>query len=139
MNRLPMGFEIRACHERERGTGQREVLKPMQEIIDESGLDAALEASNSDPIFLFKHSTACPISAAAYQEVKRAAKDEVTPPLYLVLVIESRIVSNAIAKRLGVIHKSPQLILVDRGEAKWDVSHYEIKAERIAEAAPPGA
>jgi bacillithiol system protein YtxJ len=113
----------------------------MQEIIDESGLDAALEASQSSPIFLFKHSTACPISAKAYQEVARAAKDEATPPFYLVLVIESRVVSNAIAKRLGVIHKSPQLILVEHGEAKWDASHYEINAERIAEAAsaPPGA
>jgi bacillithiol system protein YtxJ len=56
------------------------------------------------------------------------------PPVFLVKVIESRPVSNAVAERLGVEHKSPQLILLLDGAARWSASHYEITVDRIREA-----
>lgn len=99
-------------------------------------LDACLSASSQAPVFIFKHSTACPISAAAYREVAEyvaaAAADD--PPVYLVKVIEERPVSNQIAEVLGVPHKSPQIVLVRDGQCIWTASHHGIRKERLREA-----
>ena len=99
-------------------------------------LDACLSASKETPAFIFKHSTACPISSEAYRHVAAyadsAAPDE--PGVYLVKVIEERPVSNKIAEVLGVAHKSPQLILVKGGACVWTASHHGIREERIREA-----
>jgi bacillithiol system protein YtxJ len=106
----------------------------MEEITSQEQLDAALEQSNEQPVFLFKHSTACPISAGANDRVRQYVQADDAAPVYLVKVIESRPVSNAVAERLGVAHKSPQVILVRNGEAQWDASHHGVRAERMAEA-----
>jgi bacillithiol system protein YtxJ len=79
------------------------------------------------PVLLFKHSTACPISAWAHREFRQwLATAASPPPTALVRVIEERPVSNAIAQRLGVGHQSPQAILVVDGRAVWNASHHEI-------------
>ena len=99
-------------------------------------LDACLSASAERPILLFKHSTACPISAEAFRQVgsyaTQAGPDQ--PEVYLVKVIEVRPVSNRIADLLGVIHKSPQLLLVKDNAAVWTTSHYGINLKSIQEA-----
>lgn len=99
-------------------------------------LDACLLASRDRPLFIFKHSTACPISAAAYREVanylqQRGADD---PDVYLVKVIEERPVSNQIADLLQLPHKSPQIILVHDGRVLWSASHYGISSEAMRKA-----
>jgi bacillithiol system protein YtxJ len=98
-------------------------------------LDECLSASANGPVFIFKHSTSCPISGAA-QDRLDALLDarEALPPFYRVKVIEDRPVSNAIAERLDVTHKSPQLILVRDGQAVWTTSHHNIQADTIDEA-----
>lgn len=108
----------------------------MEEIIDENGLTVAMETSRTRPVFLFKHSTTCPVSSAAYREVAAYVEGGGDhPSVYLVKVIESRPVSNAISSLTGVVHQSPQLILVDDEKAVWDASHYQISAEKIVKAA----
>jgi len=108
----------------------------MEEIIDEIGLEAAITASELNPVFLFKHSTTCPISSAAYREVAGYAEtDGAVQSVYLIKVIESRPVSNAISARTGVAHQSPQLILLGSGDVLWSASHYEISKEKIVSAA----
>lgn len=105
----------------------------MKEIQTADELAAALEASNSEPVFLFKHSTTCPISAGAFRRVgdylDKAGDDAAT--IYLVKVIESRPVSNQIAADVGVEHQSPQMILVREGRACWDASHGAIGGRAI--------
>jgi bacillithiol system protein YtxJ len=83
---------------------------------------------------IFKHSTRCTISAAAAEEVSRFADAHPEVPVYRVLVIESRPVSNAIAERLGVPHASPQAILVRGGKAAFSVSHFDITLEALESA-----
>jgi bacillithiol system protein YtxJ len=63
---------------------------------------------------LFKHSTRCPISAAAADAVRSL---ETSLPIYWVNVIEQRTISNGLASQLGVEHQSPQLILVRSSKA----------------------
>ena len=98
--------------------------------------DECLDQSNCQPVFVFKHSTSCPISAQAYQTVLRYASAHIgeCPPIYTVKVIEYRQVSDAITDKLAIIHKSPQLILVQRCSAVWSASHYGISHDRITEA-----
>ena len=107
----------------------------MHDLTSLNDLDACLTESAQRPLFIFKHSTACPISFEAYRQVAAyvtAAAPE-DPPVYMVKVIEDRPVSNQIAESLGVAHKSPQILLVQAGTASWTASHYGITAERLRE------
>lgn len=108
----------------------------MEEITTLDQLEARLASSGAAPLLLFKHSTRCPISADAYVRVERflSARTAPAPPVFLIKVIESRPVSNAIADRLGVPHKSPQILLVKDGRAVWTASHHGIQPDRIREA-----
>lgn len=109
-------------------------MKPLNTL---ESLDACMSASSERPLFIFKHSTACPISAAAYRDVAEyaTAAGPEDPEVYLVKVIEERPVSNKIADVLGVVHKSPQVILVRDGKCAWTASHHGIRTERMREAA----
>jgi bacillithiol system protein YtxJ len=73
---------------------------------------------------LFKHSTTCPVSASAAQEV-RAMETEL--PIYWVNVREQRELSNWVAATYGVTHESPQLIKIRGGKAEQSWSHHAVK------------
>lgn len=94
----------------------------------------ALAASEAGPILVFKHSTTCPISAAAHRRFADYLAAGDAPPAYLVKVIESRPVSNAIAEDLGVQHQSPQAILVQNRASLWDASRGHITVDSISKA-----
>lgn len=76
--------------------------------------------------YLFKHSTACPISAQAAEEVK-AMREEL--PVYWVNVREQRDLSTWIAETYGVRHESPQLILLRDGKPAKVWNHFEIRRD----------
>lgn len=105
-------------------------------MIEISSLQELEEALALSELFLFKHSTRCPISAAAHREVEgyEGQRPAGGAPVYRIKVIESRAVSDAVAQRLGVAHQSPQMILVRAGRAHWHVSHRAITAESIGAA-----
>ncbi|SFU86911.1 bacillithiol system redox-active protein YtxJ [Alicyclobacillus macrosporangiidus] len=93
------------------------------------------EASRQQPTLVFKHSTTCPISANAHREFERYLETAPEGTAYvLVKVIESRPVSNQIAQDLGVVHQSPQAILIRDGQPVWHASHWDITAARLREA-----
>ncbi|OCS84613.1 bacillithiol system redox-active protein YtxJ [Caryophanon tenue] len=89
-----------------------------------------LATSNEQPILVLKHSTTCPISAAAYSEFTAVDFEHA----YLVKVIESRDVSNEIAANLDVQHASPQAIVIKDGKASWQATHHAVTAKAIEEA-----
>ena len=111
----------------------------MKEIVELGELDTVFAESADHPVFIFKHSTRCPISAGAYRRVSDYLADaddagKEHPPVYLINVVESRPVSNAVQDALGVIHQSPQLILVKDGKSVWSTSHHNINADNIHKA-----
>ena len=108
----------------------------MNELTTLEELDTLLVRSENEPVFIFKHSTTCPISARASDRVNAYinSSDQGLPSFNLVKVIESRPVSNAIADKLSIVHQSPQLILMQRGAGIWNASHHNITGENIAEA-----
>jgi bacillithiol system protein YtxJ len=88
-----------------------------------------VERSHDAPVILFKHSTTCPISSAAYQQMSRVAEE-----VSLVVVQKARDVSKEIEARTGIQHESPQTIVLRNGEAVWSASHYDITAGAVEEA-----
>jgi bacillithiol system protein YtxJ len=76
--------------------------------------------------YLFKHSTSCPVSARAADEVRAMRTDT---PIYWVNVREQRELSNWVAAQYGVTHESPQLILLKDGKVEAVWSHYAISRE----------
>lgn len=105
----------------------------MEELKDEKGFDVLLELSESHPIVIFKHSNTCPTSARAYDKMKQALTDEVIPykRTYLVIVQNSRRVSDYIEEKTGITHESPQVIVIKDGIAVYDASHGTIDPSLI--------
>jgi bacillithiol system protein YtxJ len=93
-------------------------------------LTAALEASQDKPIVIFKHSTSCPFSARAQEQVANAKHDL---EVYGLVVQYAKDLSQEVAEKLGVEHASPQAIVVYKGEAKDKYWRSEIQEETLKE------
>lgn len=93
-----------------------------------SQLDEVVALSQEQAVVIFKHSTRCSISRMALKQFENEFDfaDRVQP--YFLDLIAFREVSNEIAARFGVVHQSPQLILIKQGKAVYDVSHSDIDA-----------
>lgn len=110
-------------------------MSSIRELHSVNEWEEALQRSGEKPLFVFKHSTRCNISADAYDAyaayLKQSPNEEVD--YTLVDVLESRPVSNEIAAALGVTHASPQAILVKDGKAVWHTSHWHITKSALEE------
>jgi bacillithiol system protein YtxJ len=96
--------------------------------------EKVIAQSQTTPLFLFKHSTSCPISAQAFHEFQSFVATKPEGLIFaMVRVIEERPVSQEIATRLAVKHESPQLILIHQGKVLWYDSHWRITQAKIAE------
>jgi bacillithiol system protein YtxJ len=96
-------------------------------------LDRILEESKENPVVIFKHSTSCSISAMALNRLERSWNDsemgEVKP--YYLDLIAYRDISNAVAQKFGVMHQSPQVLLIKNGECVYDDSHMGISYQNL--------
>ena len=93
-----------------------------------------LERSKTKWAIIFKHSTQCSISSYVYEDFRSFVQSQEELTWGLVLVIENRGVSDAIAERLQIRHESPQVILIRDGRAVWHASQWNITAESLNEA-----
>lgn len=96
------------------------------EVNSNEELDELFEQSNEKPVFLFKHSLTCPISAGVYQEISNADAD-----VHLIVMQRARGVSEEIAKRTGIRHESPQAIVLKDGKTIYHASHYDVTASDV--------
>lgn len=104
----------------------------MNEISTDEAWEQCLSRSQEQPVLVFKHSTRCGISSSAYNRVQAYLEEQSEPPeTFLVKVVEHRPVSNRVAADMGVVHASPQMILVHQGSAVWNASHHGINADSI--------
>jgi len=97
------------------------------EVRDLKTLQDLIEQSTAKPVVIFKHSTSCPISAAAYEQMA-TLEGEVA----LVVVQGAREVSREIALSTGINHESPQVIVLRNGKPVWHTSHWDITKEAVA-------
>jgi bacillithiol system protein YtxJ len=101
----------------------------MQPITSSAQLDAVMAA----PVALvYKHSTRCPVSTAAYHEVQELLRERPDAPVWMVDVIAQRRLSLEVEGRTGVVHESPQAIVLAGGEVLWDGSHFDVRADVLA-------
>lgn len=96
------------------------------EINNTNELNDLFEKSNDQAVVLFKHSTTCPISAGVYQEISNADAD-----INIIVVQKAREVSDAIAKKTGIRHESPQALVVKNGEVVYHAAHYDVTADEV--------
>jgi bacillithiol system protein YtxJ len=80
---------------------------------------------------VFKHSTACGVSARASREIEALTT---TLPIYWVNVREQRDLSNWIADTYKVTHESPQLILLSGGKPAKVWNHFQVNREILERA-----
>ncbi len=107
----------------------------MQRLTTTESVDDAIGRSEDHPVVILKHSTQCPISAAAHEEVEAFEKGTDAEVL-VVHVIEDRPVSNHIAERTGITHESPQAIVFSDGQAVFDADHKDVTREALENAVP---
>ena len=101
----------------------------MQNLTNISEFDALLDGPAA---LVYKHSTRCPISALAYEQIGELTRTHPDAPIYLVDVHAARALSDHIAKTLGITHHSPQAVLLRDGKAVWHAEHFDIKARALA-------
>jgi bacillithiol system protein YtxJ len=91
-------------------------------------LDEIISVSDQKPSVIFKHSTRCSISRMALKRFESEYDVERDVATYFLDLLEHRDISNEIVDRFGVLHQSPQLILIKEGQAVYDASHEAIDA-----------
>ncbi len=112
-----------------------EIHKDWKEFHSLVQLDEILEISQERPVIIFKHSVRCGISAMAKYQLEADWKfSQAEVEMYYLDIIHHRNISNEVRDRLGVVHHSPQIILISRGKAVYDTSHHMISSEVISEA-----
>ena len=102
----------------------------MQDLNSKHDADAALAEPSA---ILFKHSTRCPISAGARQEMEAFLAEGPGMPVYAVDVNARTEVSDYLAERTGVEHQSPQVIVLRGGRPAWHASRLEVTAAALRE------
>lgn len=104
-------------------------MSGIRALVDEASFEAVLAEPRA---IVYKHSPACGTSAMALDEVKAYIDGGGPIPVYVVDVVANRELSQTIARRLNVMHQSPQVILLEKGVPTWKTSHWEISAHALA-------
>lgn len=101
-------------------------------IMDPSQLDDILEESESRPQLIYKHSHRCSVCFVANGNLESASEDILKHAnMHFLNVVRNRDLSDRIASMLDVRHESPQVLLIEDGEAVWHASHGGIDADQI--------
>ncbi|MDK8180874.1 bacillithiol system redox-active protein YtxJ [Paenibacillus sp. UMB4589-SE434] len=105
----------------------------MYNVDTDSKLHELISKSHEQPVVLFKHSTRCPISTNADEEMSLVVKDFSQGPIQfgLIYVVENRDVSLLAADELGIKHESPQVLVLQDGKVLWHDSHYGIRYDKL--------
>jgi bacillithiol system protein YtxJ len=102
----------------------------MLKIATEADVASAL----AEPLaVVYKHSPICPTSGIAYEEMRSLRRLQQDVPVYLVDVVHCRPLSRKIAEQVGVVHASPQAIILRTGVPAWHGSHFDLRADEIAQ------
>ena len=98
-------------------------------------LDRVLAASGERPLLLFKHSYTCGVSAEALDELVSHLNEKPADVHYAMVTVQThRDVSNAVTKKLGVRHETPQALLIRNGQVVWSASHFRVTADAVVDA-----
>jgi|SRR5690554_5950568 len=96
-------------------------------------LEQMEKESADQPVAIFKHSTSCGVSAFVRRNLESSLKNggEGKAKLYFLDLLAHRDLSNEVARKWGVRHESPQLIILQNGQVVDHASHASISASMI--------
>lgn len=95
-------------------------------------LDTIDQTSAAKTAVIFKHSTTCGISHHAMERLESNWDlDDRQLDFYYLDLLSYRNISNEVANRYGVVHQSPQIIVIRNGTAVYDISHNGITLQTI--------
>jgi len=101
-------------------------------VVSRSEVDDIFRSDELRPQLVYKHSPACSVSwfvqAALDRQLDALAE---SADCHRVDVIGRGEISSYVASRSGVVHQSPQLILLHRGKVVWDASHGGIRPDVV--------
>jgi bacillithiol system protein YtxJ len=105
------------------------------EIRTEDEMRAFLEASNGTLSVLFKHSPTCGTSQVAWEEWEEWIHSSPSGvSLAWCDVVGARPAARGIASWLGVLHQSPQVLVLRDGKCVAHASHYSITRDWLRNA-----
>lgn len=86
------------------------------------------EKSKNKTQIIFKHSTRCSVSIFAKRILSNEYSDEIkkNADVYYLDLLAFREISNSIANHYGVVHESPQILVVNNGECTFNASHSDV-------------
>ncbi len=104
-------------------------------LTDLQQLDEIRHESTEQKILIFKHSTRCSTSRAMLDRLERNWKEDEmqTVKPYFLDLLSYRQISNAIAEKFNVEHESPQVLIIQNGDAIYHASHTSINYTAIKE------
>jgi bacillithiol system protein YtxJ len=106
----------------------------MKDLDSLRALDALLLPS-PDALIIYKHSTQCEMCDSALSEVRDFERNHAdAPTIHYLDLWAHRDVSDAVARKLGVRHESPQAILLRGGKVRAVLNHRAIRAEALEKA-----
>ncbi|MFL5577845.1 MAG: bacillithiol system redox-active protein YtxJ [Gemmatimonadaceae bacterium] len=106
----------------------------MKHLVTRTDLDALFAAEQA---LVFKNSRTCPISAAARRQVAALIGRHPDLQIFVVDVHSGAPLSREIERRTGIVHHSPQVIVLACGAPRWHASHFDITARDVERALEP--
>lgn len=119
-----------------KGSSEKKSL-PWTALTEVQQLESAVMESFRTPVLIYKHSTRCGISSVVLNRMERSLElREEDLVFYFLDLIRYRRLSQRISTDLGVVHESPQVILLNKGKVIWHGSHGAITAQNIIDHLP---
>ncbi len=85
-------------------------------------------------VVIYKHSPFCGASLFSRSSVRAFSLTHPEIPIFQVDVVRHRAFSARIGRDLGVVHASPQVIVVADGQPVWTGAHGEVSAAALLHA-----
>ena len=95
--------------------------------------ERVLELSRTKTVVIYKHSPICSISETALEEFQAFANNSPdSVELFSVDVLAARPTSQKIEALTGILHESPQVLVLADGKVAWHASHRRIRASDLS-------
>ncbi|HPE96421.1 MAG TPA: bacillithiol system redox-active protein YtxJ [Chitinophagales bacterium] len=102
------------------------------DLTDEAVWQDVVRRSHIHPVCIFKHSTRCGVSSMVLNRLEQHEPVQ-NSSWYMLDLIRYRTFSDLIAESTGVVHESPQMIILSDGAVQIHFSHTEIRTEVISQ------
>ena len=99
-----------------------------------SDLDHAIRDTDAEALVIFKHSLTCDRSADAYREVLQLCRELPDLKVAMITPQRDRALCDETAERFGVVHHTPQVLLIRNGAVAWHARHWGVTADAVKQA-----